>query len=91
MNGRRDKMATGSYRGMRGSKKRVLSTGKNALKSNNLSSNNKFQPLASSEDAAWAICGDSIEESEFLLSCITCHQPVHPCCINPDMPRDVRS
>ena len=84
-------MATGSYCRMLSSKNSVQSAGKNALKSNNLSSNNKFQPLDSSEDAACAICGDSTEESEFLLSCITCHQPVNPCCIDPDMPHDVMS
>jgi hypothetical protein len=30
-----------------------------------------------------------VEESEFLLSCYVCKLPIHACCIDPDMPRDV--
>ena len=63
--------------------------GKEATKSRDAASSNRFLALDETVSRKCAICNNSVDENEFLFSYHYCSVPIHLCCIDPDMPDDV--
>ena len=82
-------MASGRKRASKCGSKSVVFSENGKARTSNSTSINRFFALDENEIHKCAICDDLVAETEFLFNCLTCSLPIHPCCIDPDMPDDV--
>ena len=85
----RFKMASGRKRASKCGSKSVVFSENGKARTSNSTSMNRFSTLDENETHKCTICDDVMAETDFLFNCLTCSLPIHPCCIDPDMPDDV--
>ena len=82
-------MASSRKRASKSGSKSVVFCENGKARASNSTSINRFSALGENETHNCVICDDLVAETEFLFHCFTCSLPIHPCCIDADMPDDV--